>query len=447
MRWLVALGLIMATVSTPGCGGDGGDPTDPDGTPTDETAPAVVSDLRLERLTDSVLEVVWTAPGDDGSEGTATTYDVRYSTSPITAVSWETCGTTPYIPDPAVAGTEQKAQITTIPVPGVYVALKTADEVPNWSPMSNVLHVVTDPSAIQIHRLATDGYDDHPSVNDGVVCWVSRHGDQDEIWVANVRGASPTPTRLTDNGGHKDFPSNHGSERIVWQGREDGLYDWEIWVYDKYATPRYRALTDDGIDDKHPILAGGGDFAWLHGHILREAVHYWDEASHSESVLSADCCPTTGWFAQSLTAHDGSVLWRACDRVGDEGYLAKIWDGALRDISDELGCPLSIDYSMHDGAVAFEYLQDGLYWIAYWDGVNPLQPLVRGYSPSLYAGTFAYEMFDGDWEIFYWDGTQEIRITDNDYPDMQPSLHDGIIAWSSRLPGIGDQILYAVVPE
>jgi hypothetical protein len=439
--------ILVFLLLSPGCGSDDSAPTDPGGTTTDETAPAAVTDLRLERLTDTVLEVVWTAPGDDGTEGTATAYDVRYSPDPITEANWSSSAVAPFVPDPAIAGTEQKAQITTIPEPDVYLAVKAADEVPNWSAMSNLLHVVTDPSAIQIHRLVTDGYDDHPSVNDGVVCWVSRHGDQDDIWVANVRVAHPSPTRLTDNGGHKDFPSNHGSERIVWQGREDDPYDWEIWVYDKNAIPRYRALTDDGIDDTRPVLAGGGDFAWLHGHILHEAVHYWDEASHSASVLSDDCCPTTGWFAQSLTAHDGSVLWRACDRVGTEGYQAKVWDGVLRDISEELGCPLSIDYSLHDGAVAFEYLHEGQDWIAYWDGVHPLQPIVRGYEPSLYAGTFAYERWDGDWEIFYWDGDQEIRITDNDWSDTQPSLHDGVVAWKSRLPGIGDQIHYAVVPE
>jgi len=33
-------------------------------------------------------DLSWTAPADDGTPGTASGYDIRYSRSPITATSW-----------------------------------------------------------------------------------------------------------------------------------------------------------------------------------------------------------------------------------------------------------------------------------------------------------------------------------------------------------------------
>ena len=249
----LALFLILAA----GCSDS--DPTTPKGsTPADETPPAVVADLTVQSISGAAAFVSWTAPGDDGASGTATTYDVRYASTPITEATWESAWPAQVVPVPAAAGTAQTAQINSPPQPDVYIALKAADEVPNWSALSNVAHGVVDPGGIQVRQLVTDGSDDHPCVNDGVVSWVSRQGGVDEIYVANVRGASPTPTKLTDNGGDKGHPSNHGSERIVWQGREDGLADWEIFVYDKYSIPRYAAFTDDEIDDTLPFLPAPG---------------------------------------------------------------------------------------------------------------------------------------------------------------------------------------------
>ena len=55
---------------------------------TDSTPPDAVADLATGTVTTSSVDLSWTAPGDDGATGTATTYDVRYSTSTITAGNW-----------------------------------------------------------------------------------------------------------------------------------------------------------------------------------------------------------------------------------------------------------------------------------------------------------------------------------------------------------------------
>lgn len=49
----------------------------------DTTPPATVSDLNLTLPTIASLTAQWTAPGDDNSTGTATQYDVKWSTSPV----------------------------------------------------------------------------------------------------------------------------------------------------------------------------------------------------------------------------------------------------------------------------------------------------------------------------------------------------------------------------
>jgi hypothetical protein len=90
----------------------------------------------------------WTAPGDDGYVGVATAYEMRWST-----VKPDTTNTTPFfawwaaatpitgLPAPLVAGSTQSVSI--VPPGGwppgtYYFAMRTSDEVPNWSGLSNV---------------------------------------------------------------------------------------------------------------------------------------------------------------------------------------------------------------------------------------------------------------------------------------------------------------------
>ncbi|MFH1460573.1 MAG: fibronectin type III domain-containing protein, partial [Candidatus Omnitrophota bacterium] len=54
----------------------------------DTTAPAAVSNLAVVNISQNSATLSWSAPGDDGSTGTAASYDIRYSTAAITAVNW-----------------------------------------------------------------------------------------------------------------------------------------------------------------------------------------------------------------------------------------------------------------------------------------------------------------------------------------------------------------------
>ena len=106
---------------------------------SDVTAPDAVSDLAASSPTSSTIDLDWTAPGDDGSTGTASTYDIRYSTSAaITEGTWAAATQVTGEPTPSVAGSSESMTVTGLAANTTYYfALKTSDEVPNISSISN----------------------------------------------------------------------------------------------------------------------------------------------------------------------------------------------------------------------------------------------------------------------------------------------------------------------
>jgi formylglycine-generating enzyme required for sulfatase activity len=116
--------------------------------PLDDTPPAAVADLatRLENVTS--LDLSWTAPGDDGTTGTANLYEVRVAEQVITETTWGQALAVIARPLPKEAGTPQTCAITDLsPGHTYYFALKTRDEAANISPLSNVaMAIMTTPS-------------------------------------------------------------------------------------------------------------------------------------------------------------------------------------------------------------------------------------------------------------------------------------------------------------
>jgi len=106
----------------------------------DTTPPAPVNDLSAQTGTTlGSVDLRWTAPGDDGDVGTATSYIVRYNTVEITDANWDASTDVDGEPAPSVAGTSESMTVTGL-TPGetYYFAIKTQDEVPNTSALSNV---------------------------------------------------------------------------------------------------------------------------------------------------------------------------------------------------------------------------------------------------------------------------------------------------------------------
>lgn len=110
----------------------------------DLTPPAAVVDLAAPMVADNNLILTWTAPGDDGVLGLASAYDLRWSTQPIDAGSFNAATPVSVQPVPAAPGTLQTYVIRSL-TPGTdyYFVLKTRDEANNWSAMSNALTATT----------------------------------------------------------------------------------------------------------------------------------------------------------------------------------------------------------------------------------------------------------------------------------------------------------------
>ena len=108
-------------------------------TTVDTTAPATVANLAADQEDNDAnaatcdfwqcsatsLKLVWTAPGDDGSTGTAASYDIRYSTATITSANWSNATPLTTVPVPVAAGTTQSKLVRGLsPGTTYYFAMK-----------------------------------------------------------------------------------------------------------------------------------------------------------------------------------------------------------------------------------------------------------------------------------------------------------------------------------
>jgi hypothetical protein len=112
----------------------------------DTVPPGAVTDLAVVSASVSAISLSWKAPGDDGDQGTAKSYDLRYSTSPINAANFSEATPAPPggIPNPAKAGTVQNATISGLKSGTTYYfALKAADAAGNVSGLSKVVSGTT----------------------------------------------------------------------------------------------------------------------------------------------------------------------------------------------------------------------------------------------------------------------------------------------------------------
>ena len=88
--------------------------------------------------------LVWTAPGDDSLSGTATLYDVRVSNAIIDASNFASATVVSGVPTPLAAGSVQSVTVTGLsPNTQYWFAIKTVDDIGNWSGVSNIATFTT----------------------------------------------------------------------------------------------------------------------------------------------------------------------------------------------------------------------------------------------------------------------------------------------------------------
>lgn len=119
----------------------------------DTIPPATIANLSASTgSTTGTVDLNWTAPGDDGTNGTASQYIVRYNTVPITENNWGASANASNEPSPNPAGSSETMTVSGL-TPGqtYYFAIKTQDEVPNTSGLSNSPSAAADATVAIIH--------------------------------------------------------------------------------------------------------------------------------------------------------------------------------------------------------------------------------------------------------------------------------------------------------
>ncbi len=100
--------------------------------------------------TNSVV-LTWTAPGDDGATGQATSYDIRYSTATLNESTWGFATAVVGEPSPQGAGQAESFQVTGLQPNTTYsFGLKTTDDAGNTSTLSNIATKTTATLSIPI---------------------------------------------------------------------------------------------------------------------------------------------------------------------------------------------------------------------------------------------------------------------------------------------------------
>src|SRR6185436_13531620 len=112
----------------------------------DDVPPGQISDLDFASATSNSIFLDWTATGDDGTTGTASEYDLRYSTSPITNATFGAATRVLGVAAPGPSGAAQGTEVRGLSAgTGYYFAIKAKDEWGNLGPVSNIASGTTLP--------------------------------------------------------------------------------------------------------------------------------------------------------------------------------------------------------------------------------------------------------------------------------------------------------------
>lgn len=228
----------------------------------DNVPPSEVTDLASGDPTFYSVILTWTATGDDSSVGTASFYDVRYSTSPINDTNWETTTKATGEPKPQLSGSAETFEITGLSYGTTYYfALKVIDNVGNSSGLSNVVSAkTTTPTTIF--------KDDMES---GVNGWIS-----ESLWHQETyRSSSPTTSWAYNTGAPKynyDVGDNWGSLTspvIDLSGYSSAILTFQ-YLYETETTgttwdKRWVQIGVDGVFTNIAQLSGDSMLVWNGG--------------------------------------------------------------------------------------------------------------------------------------------------------------------------------------
>ncbi|WP_141504788.1 carbohydrate binding domain-containing protein [Paenibacillus luteus] len=188
---------------------------------SDSMVPGAITDLAISSIDHNKAVLTWTASGRDGATGTANRYDIRYSTSPITDANWSSATRLGNRPFPESSGTVQTVTVPFLTADSLYYfAMKTVNDIPNESLLSNVANAST---LADITELVNPGFED------GIAPWAAQGASID---VSNIYAHSGNYSLWAFNRTDTWAGANQDITSLL-NVNGQGSYSFGVWA--KYA--------------------------------------------------------------------------------------------------------------------------------------------------------------------------------------------------------------------
>ncbi len=286
------------------------------GSSNDVIAPAAVSTLLSAIGTyRGEVNLTWTAPGDDVSTGTAAAFIIKYSTSTITTdAQFNAATTVSNPPTPAIAGS-----IHNITVGGLtagttyYFAIKTQDEVPNTSALSNVVSAQAKPNIVPV--LTVIG---NKSVNENAaLTFTASASDTDGDPLTYSAIGLPSGAFLNSSTGAFSWTPSYS---------QSGTHNVTFSVSDNNGGTDFEAITITVTNvNRAPVLAAIGNKSVNEGATLLFTISASDPDGQAVTITNS--------ALQSWMSFDGTTFIAAPDYTNSGNYSVSFTasDGALTD--------------------------------------------------------------------------------------------------------------------
>ncbi|MBN2789187.1 MAG: carboxypeptidase regulatory-like domain-containing protein [Candidatus Delongbacteria bacterium] len=230
--------------------------------PTDVTAPSMINDLSVKKLSDNKVLLKWTATGDDGNTGEALYYDIRYS---YTALANED----DYLVSipiehsryPSLAGTTDSLIVDLYDIDNsvtndqIYFSIKSEDEMQNRSELSNTASVNYLINALEVSAELND-------IHNVDLSWIGPSKDSKDSTdfryykifrkdsIGTFKFLTDTVTVPSYSESLKNYPDNEYQyliQGVYETGNTDSLYSNTISL-DRYENVTILCTLNDTID-------------------------------------------------------------------------------------------------------------------------------------------------------------------------------------------------------
>ncbi|MEM6612914.1 MAG: cadherin domain-containing protein [Cyanobacteria bacterium P01_C01_bin.72] len=205
--------------------------------------------------------------------------------------------------------------------------------------------------------------------------------------VYTYEASNQVTQQLTDNDVGENSVDTSG-QNVVWKGTGNSIY-----IYDGVDTT---TLTENGVN---PFISGNQVVWESYSGEKKDQINLYDGNSTIQ-IANDDSVWLQGFF-------DGNVVWSQWD--GNDYELFR-YDGSTtlqitdNDFNDRLNPNSTANSSAAVDSTAVDGSGDNLVW-------------------SSYIGD--------NWEVFYYDGTETIQLTDNNVDDLNPKISGNKVVWNT----------------